>query len=114
MSMPNIPHVKPDIDIDRGKSIDLLIASVAFEELALAHLVNAEAEKIQFVLGTLKESTHYQSGSQERPTLEDLIEINEVVGKMLKKVIEKEIILDFMLENAIELMNMEDDPRDRG
>jgi len=109
MSMPNIPDVNADIDIDRDKSIDLLIASVAFQELALAHLVNAEAEKIQFVLGTLKESMHYPGEHPQPPTLDELIEINEAVRKMLKKVIQKEIMLDFMLEDAIELMKKEDD-----
>jgi len=108
MSMPNIPDVKPDINIDRDKAIDLLIASVAFEELALAHIVNAEAEKIQFVLGTLKESKHEP---EEPPTLDELLEINEAVGRMLKKVIEKEIILSFMLEDAIELLKMKDEPQ---
>ena len=109
MSMPNIPDVKPDIDIDRDQSIDLLIASVAFEELGLAHLVNAEAEKIQFVLGTLKESTHEPI---EKPTLDELLQVNKSVEKMMKRVIEQEILLDFKLEDAIELIKIapEEDP----
>jgi len=109
MSMPNIPDIKPDIDIDRDKAIDLLIASVALEELGLAHLINAEAEKIQFVLGTLKESKHE---TEKAPTLDELLEINEAAGRMLKKVIEKEIILSFMLEDAIELLKIKDGYKD--
>ena len=110
MSMPNIPDVKPDINIDRDKSIDLLIASVAFEELGLAHLVNTEAEKIQFVLGTLKESAHEP---EEKPTIDELLQINESVEKMMKRVIEHEILLDFKLEDAIELTKTapEEDPQ---
>jgi len=101
MSMPNIPDVKPDIDIDRDQSIDLLIASVAFEELGLAHLVNAEAEKIQFALGTIKETMHEPI---EKPTLDELLQVNKSVEKMMKRVIEHEILLDFKLEDAIELI----------
>ena len=108
MPMPNIPDVKPEINVDREKSIDLLIASVAFEELGLANIVNAEAEKIQFVLGTLKESCHE---SKEAPTLDELIEINKSVDEMLKKVIEKEILLDFILEDAIKLMKMKEEEK---
>ena len=98
MSMPNIPDITPDIDIDREKSIDLLIASVALEQLGLAHIINAEAEKIQSVLGTLG-----KHDSKEPPAADELLEINKAVEKMLKKVIEKEILLDFLLENAIDL-----------
>ena len=100
MSMPNIPNVSPDIDIDRNDAINLLIASVAFEELALAHIVNAEAEKIQFVLGTLASAVQ---PPPVRPTLDQLIQINQAVESMLRKVIEKEIVLGFMLEDAIAL-----------
>ena len=98
MSMPNIPDIKPEINIDREKSIDLLIASVALEELGLSHIVNAEAEKIQFVLGTLGEHV-----VKHDRTIAELIEIDRTVEKMLKKIIKKEIILEFMLEDAIEL-----------
>ncbi|MDR5658559.1 hypothetical protein RH915_03550 [Serpentinicella sp. ANB-PHB4] len=49
MSFPNIPDVTPEIDIDREDVINLLLASIAFEELGLAHIFNAEAEKIQYI-----------------------------------------------------------------
>jgi len=108
MSMPTVPDITPVIDISKEKSVDLLIASAALQELALAHVVNAEAEKIQFVLGTLKESCHE---SKEAPTLDELIEINKSVDEMLKKVIEKEILLDFILEDAIKLMKMKEEEK---
>ncbi|HUS88115.1 MAG TPA: hypothetical protein VMW91_01900 [Desulfosporosinus sp.] len=57
MSFPNIPDVTPNININVEDAINLLLASIAFEELGLAHVINAEAEKIQFVLGTLKGQT---------------------------------------------------------
>ena len=101
MSMPNIPDIKPEINIDREKSIDLLIASVALEELGLSHIVNAEAEKIQFVLGTLEGVVKHDR------TLDELVEIDKTVEKMLKKIIKKEIILEFMLEDAIDLIKPE-------
>ena len=107
MSMPTIPNINPDIDIDRKNVIDLLLASIAFEELGLAHIINAEAEKIQFVLGTLHESGHHGPG--EKPTLDELLEINKSVESVLKKVIFKEMLLGLKLEDIIVLSKKEDE-----
>ena len=52
MSFPKIPDVNPKINFRQEDAINLLLASIAFEELGLAHIINAEAEKIQFILGT--------------------------------------------------------------
>ena len=109
MSMPNIPNIKPEINVDREKSIDLLIASVALQELALSHVVNAEAEKIQFVLGTLDKDY-----KKECPTIDELLEINKSVQQTLKLVIKKEIVLEFLLDEALDVKeeNKKDDEDD--
>src|SRR4051794_36229881 len=96
MSFPNIPNVTPSIEITRQEVINLLLASIAFEELGLAHIINAEAEKIQFVLGTL-------NGVHLTPTIEDLIALNESVDRTLKNVIKKEMLLQFKLEEVLEI-----------
>lgn len=60
MSMPKIPDINPDINVDinikRSNAINFIIASIAMEDLALAHILNAEGEKLQFVLGTLEDT----------------------------------------------------------
>lgn len=53
LSNPNIPNISPTVTLTRDDVINLLLSSIAMEELALAHIINAEGEKIQFVLGTL-------------------------------------------------------------
>lgn len=98
MSMPNIPDIKPKIIVNRGEVIDLLLASIALEELSLAHILNAEAEKLQCVIGD-----HCKPCK-----LEDLICINEAVEKTLKDVIKKEILLEFKFENILELIKCKD------
>jgi hypothetical protein len=98
MSMPNIPNVTPNIDIDRTDVINLLLASIAFEELGLAHLINAEAEKIQAVLGTLEGGNSFSNCS-----IGDLLLINKSVRKTLEDIIKKEMLLQFKLENVLEI-----------
>lgn len=99
MSMPNIPNVDAEITISREDSIHLLLVSIAFEELGQAHLINAEAEKIQYILGTLE-----GTGAPTAPTIEELLEANLSVDQMLKNVIKNQMLLQFKLEDAIGLI----------
>ena len=47
MSQPNIPNISPTISITRDDFINLLLSSIAMEEFGLAHIINAEGEKLQ-------------------------------------------------------------------
>ncbi|RXZ80755.1 hypothetical protein EBB07_17370 [Paenibacillaceae bacterium] len=47
MSQPSIPNITPLISVTKNESISLLLSSIAMSELAMSHLINAEAEKIQ-------------------------------------------------------------------
>ena len=95
MSQANIPNITPTISINREDVINLLLASIALEELGLAHIINAEAEKIQYVLGTL-------SGVTVPGTYEEVLSINESVQDTLSLVIKKELILDNKLRQIIQ------------
>lgn len=98
MSFPNIPDVNPAIDIEREDVISLLLASVAFEELGLAHIINAEAEKIQYVLGTLEGQIPVVPTS-----IDDLIAINDSVNGTLRSIIKTQMLLQFKLEDILEI-----------
>ncbi|SDC78460.1 hypothetical protein SAMN05421737_1193, partial [Shouchella lonarensis] len=52
MSQPSMPNFTPTITLTRSDVINLLLASIAMEEMGLAHIINAEGEKIQYALGT--------------------------------------------------------------
>ncbi len=97
MTFPTIPDVKPIMNLDRYQVINLLLASIAFEELGLAHLINAEAEKLQTVLKPLPRTP------VAGPTFEQLIAVNQEVRKTLKTIIKKEMLLQFKLENILEI-----------
>ena len=93
MSMEFVPH------INREKSINLLLASMASVEFGLADIIKAEAEKIQAALASHQ---HHH----ERIDIEELLKINKSAGQMLEKVIAKEILLGLQLKDLIELIEM--------
>ncbi|ANB60800.1 hypothetical protein [Anoxybacteroides amylolyticum] len=98
MSFPNLPStIGSDINLDPKNVVLLILVSIAFEELALAHIMNSEAEKLQAALGTL-----HANSNPLAETLEDLLNINRSVERMLRTVIKKEMLLQFKLEDAIE------------
>lgn len=104
MSQANIPNITPSITITVGQTIPLLLSSIALEELSLAHIMNAEAEKIQFVLGTLTPTT--STLTPPDVTVSNLLDVNESVRKTLKDVIKKEMLLQFKFENVLELVQL--------
>ena len=78
MSMPAFPQVSNSLT--REAAINQLLSSIAMEELALSHILNAEGEKIQHVLGTLT------GQNVSNAPIADLLAIDESVVTMLESV----------------------------
>ena len=97
MSMPNIPDLNPNVNIDRDDALNIIIASIGMEELSLAHIVNAEAEKIQFALGTL------ETAGGQAATMDQILETNQLAGKVLRDVIKNQMLLGMKMEDTVEL-----------
>jgi hypothetical protein len=97
MNMPTIPEMKGKVEISLEETIRLLLVSVGLEELSLAHIMNAEAEKIQEVIKC--------SGGNK---MHDLLSIDKSVERVLRDVIKKEILLEFKFENILDLMEKHD------
>ena len=76
--MPEFPAVLNSLT--REAAINQLLSSIAMEELALSHILNAEGEKIQHVLGTLEGQT------VSTAPIADLLAIDESVITMLESV----------------------------
>ncbi|WP_232242468.1 collagen-like protein [Paenibacillus sp. GSMTC-2017] len=74
--------------------MNLLLASIAIEELGLGHIINAEAEKIQYAVGTLP-------GLATPATISDLLAVDESVKNTIQEIIKKEMLLQFKLENIL-------------
>lgn len=96
MSMPNFPEISPEMT--RENAINMILASIAMEELGLSHIINAEGEKLQYVLGTLPDKTGCCA------SVKDILEVNKSVSHLLEKVTENQIILKNKLESVISLV----------
>ncbi|HDX9580635.1 TPA: hypothetical protein ROX88_004299, partial [Bacillus pseudomycoides] len=61
-----------------------------------------EAEKLQFVLGTLTPTTH--TFTPTTVTLSNLLSVDATVQRTLRDVIKKEMLLQFKFENVLDLI----------
>lgn len=80
-----MPVIKPGT-ITRGEAVGNIIESVAMEESAFAHIINAESEKIMAVV---------ENGNA---TPEDLLAINDSVKKAISSITRLEMQLQAKLE----------------
>jgi len=94
VSQANIPNITPNITLSRDDALNLLLASIAIEELGLGHIINAEAEKIQYAVGTLP-------GLTAPATISDLLTINDSVKSTLQDTIRKELLLTTKLDSIL-------------
>ncbi len=91
MSMPNIPDIKPVIDISREDALNMLLASIAMEEMGLAHIINAEGEKIQSILC-------------RNVSTQEIIEVNQTVEKLIRETLKLQMLLHEKLETVVSLI----------
>lgn len=94
MSMPNVPDIKPEIHLKRKDVLNLLLSSIAMEEIGLSHIINAEGEKLQKFI------------KSENNNFKDMLEINDSVERMLRNIIKNQMLLQFKLEDLIKLEKM--------
>ncbi len=92
MSMPSFPQIDPPLT--REGSLNEIIASIAAEELSLSHILNAEGEKLQYVLGALP-------GLEEAAAFEEVMRVNQSVQDTLSDVMEQQMLLTGKLSAAL-------------
>ncbi|MBG9580252.1 hypothetical protein ABE42_13815, partial [Bacillus thuringiensis] len=81
----------PYISLTRQEVINLLLSSIAMEEIGLSHILNAEGEKLQ----------HFMK--QKKRNFCEYIAINQSVNATLKTIVKSQLLLQLKLEevNAI-------------
>ena len=92
MSLPKFPSA---LGLSREEAINQVISSIAMEELGLSHILNAEGEKIQYVLGTLP------GASSHEPCIQEVLAANESVKGVLEAAAESQKALSEKLKTAL-------------
>jgi hypothetical protein len=95
MSLPNVPDITPRITLKREEVIQLLLTSIAMEEMSMSHIMNAEGDKITQLL------------EREEVSLDDMLRLNRSMERMLRNIISKQILLQFKLDHILELEGKE-------
>lgn len=93
MSMPKFSDTT---GITRENAINQVISAIAMEKLALSHILNAEGEKIQYILGSLDGSV-----PSIEPTFQQILEINESVQNTLELSLQKQILLKSQISETL-------------
>jgi hypothetical protein len=74
--------------LNMNQAVTNILESVALEEISLAHIINAEAEKLQKAICSPK------------ATVKDIINVNKSAQKLLSKILNYQILLQFKLERV--------------
>ncbi len=82
----------PSCEAIQPEPVGDLLESIALQQAGLAHIINAEGEKIQTVL------------QMEQVSIADLLAVNRSVADVLTKVIKLEMVLEFKLQEIGRLL----------
>ena len=96
MSLPTFPEIDPKIT--RERALDMILTSIAMEELALSHIMNAEGEKIQYILGTL------ETRDGEDPDIDEILCVNQSVTNLLDVVSQNQMLLKSKMEKVLQVL----------
>ncbi len=103
MTLPEFKH-KDESKTTKELVRDILEA-IAIEELAIAHLINAQAEKIQSFTGPY-------GGFPTSPTNKQIIEFQCCVARIIESLADKQKMLIKKMELSKELLRSEEDEDD--
>lgn len=98
MTMPNIPNFGSLEAPSRKETVLLLLTSVARGEMALSHIINAEAEKLHHAAAALRRRR------RPSPTVDELLCAQESALSVVKEVLATELLLQTKLDRAKELL----------
>lgn len=91
--MPTFPNLENQIS--RDNAINYILTAIAMEELGLSHIINAEGEKIQYVLGTIPGITGPNA------TIEEILSTNKSVQSVLDSAVQNQLLLKGKMESAL-------------
>jgi len=96
MSMPKFPDIDPEMTCE--SALNMILTSIAMEELALSHIMNAEGEKLQYVLGTL------ESNCDKDTNIEELLCVNESISSLMQVVSQNQMLLKNKMDKVLQAL----------
>jgi len=84
-------------NLTRDNVINQILSSIAMEELGLAHVLNVEGEKMQYILGTLEGGAQLETP----PTVEQVLQANESIQKTLGTIMTQQMFLKGKMSDAL-------------
>ena len=96
MSMPEFPDLE---NLTKEKAINSILTSIAMEEAALSHIINAEGEKIQFAL------------TNKCRDLAQVVAVNDSVADLLERVFDLQLVLKSKLRLAKSFIDCKEEKR---
>ena len=97
MSQPSIPNMTPIVSVSKKDTISMLLSSIAMNEMAMSHLINAEAEKIQ----SFVKYTEVGKGIKTN----DFIHFNNTVSRFLEEATMEQWLNLNKLDRVIHLLD---------
>ena len=94
MSLPSFPNIDPPIK--REDAVNQILSSIAMEELGMSHILNAEGEKLQYILGTLP------GLSGPAATVKDVLKANGSVKDLLETAMQNQLLLKSKMQCALD------------
>lgn len=92
MSFPKIPDIDPCINLNFEDAVNLLLSSIALEEVSISKLIDAETCKILSVV----------NNCCSKP--KDILDINKSVDNTIQNMIKLQMLLQFKLEKVKEML----------
>jgi len=92
MSIPKIPSLDPSLT--RDQAINAILMSIAAEETALSHLIDAESKKIQYANEHLK--------LNKCADIQKLVDVNRSVESLIERINEMQRILKEKMHIALD------------
>jgi len=99
MSLPKFP-IDPS-GLTRDDAINMILTSIAMEEVGLSHVINAEGEKLQYVLGTLTGVT-----GPTGVTIDQILQVNDSVASLLGQAASNQQALSDKMQAALNAPTM--------
>jgi len=95
MSMPQFPPT--DNILSRDEAINAILTSIALEEAALSHIINAEGEKIQYALKHLSPDDCCKSMCW-------IVKVNDSVSALVDQITDLQLLLKSKMRIAASLV----------